>query len=845
MGKLRFPLLGLVGLSAWSGLNAVTTEDLYVAPHETVTRGAEAADVYNTSLTNSGTLVFNLGNNATYNFTGAESPAWGTYYTTHLAPDVGDEGVLWVKSGSAGGAVGNNVHGHMTVGANGGGDKAKIILNRGTLNVRTLTLAANAQTAADQFELVDIFPSSSLTVVPLLNSNTKPLVVNFTNDSATVARSDGYIYQFYEQALLAPRNGDIILRGHPNAPVRMTTWSGTKMNLFSGSNSSNVVIEGECDLDIDCGNNFVALNSSHIVYRNSGNLNLTCYKNKAAPFMLSYADTLPYGAGRGFVRGYTVSGSSANFYIDLQGKSQKVNGLVLENGAFVTSSSGAATLTFGTDDVAGKIAGDVTDANVSCVKVGAGDLRLEGAQVRSLTVNGGRLLASGTGNSVGTLVLNGVGTTEYGYATGGELAAETIQGDLPGAGAYTGEGWSNCVTEIAVPAKSFVKEGKGLLTCVTPANAHGMDLRVKGGTLRMGGEVSQNKYWRLIAKESEGGYTYTLPAGRTGFPDGGVVTVSLAIGNIGLFSGDGRNVIGIVAASSPAGTSARDLPVHNVVSSPANFPNTNGKYPAGTTNPIASGANYDNVRYAFEDTAGACSNTYDRVDVGGWWGGALYTNQTLVASEPSTWVTLSWRLSPTNGPACSYNLMKATNFTAGERVQIKSWELQSSPTGADDTWVTMDERTNQDPPKDARRFDYNGHVPYLFTARRSTWRFDTFGTVEVDKDATLDLSEIPAENIAIRGLKVDMAAGAGRIKRFAAAANGSLELTNADDALRPDGKIRSRVTLPLTLDEVSSSANLDSWTVTVNGQPSPDSKLVLTDGNLQVLTKYGLFVIVK
>ena len=34
MGKLRFPLLGLVGLSVWSGLNAVTTEDLYVASYE-------------------------------------------------------------------------------------------------------------------------------------------------------------------------------------------------------------------------------------------------------------------------------------------------------------------------------------------------------------------------------------------------------------------------------------------------------------------------------------------------------------------------------------------------------------------------------------------------------------------------------------------------------------------------------------------------------------------------------------------------------------------------------------------------------------------------------------------
>jgi hypothetical protein len=140
---------------------------------------------------------------------------------------------------------------------------------------------------------------------------------------------------------------------------------------------------------------------------------------------------------------------------------------------------------------------------------------------------------------------------------------------------------------------------------------------------------------------------------------------------------------------------------------------------------------------------------------------------------------------------------------------------------------------------------YNNHIPYLFSAKSNDWHFATFGTIRVDAGAVLDLSEIPHANISVNALAVDLTAGAGTIKRFVPAAAGTIDLLNPTSAMLSGGKLKTRITLPITLTDVSGEANLASWRVNVNGVPSRASSLTWRDGNIVVETMNGIVIMVR
>ena len=90
--------------------------------------------------------------------------------------------------------------------------------------------------------------------------------------------------------------------------------------------------------------------------------------------------------------------------------------------------------------------------------------------------------------------------------------------------------------------------------------------------------------------------------------------------------------------------------------------------------------------------------------------------------------------------------------------------------------------------------------------------------------------------ISIAALAVDCENGGGTITKFRPAASGTLELTGID------GKIPDRYDVPITLSEVIDAGNFASWSVTVNGNPSPATTLSWANGVLKAVTTHGTII---
>ena len=728
---------------------------------------------------------------------------------------------------------------HAVVGANGG--CGKVVLNQ-SANLRCIyfEIAAAATCDGDVMDVFELGKSSYLWLKTITNENLKPARLRWTG-------ADGYISpRAWGTKLfnLPNKENEIILEGSASCPIRI---NGTDQDyyLINSASKGRLRFCGGGDVSLEAGfytggnaRKYVILSTTNIVWESIRDLYFKNGNSYGGPRCETHVDNvLPWGPNVGNV--YVVNTASDHYgkperltLLDFKGHSQKLNGLVSSH-SIISNTTGTVTLTFGTDNTDGLFAADLTNPGIRPVKVGSGTLSVSNATVNTFVSTGGTIHVL-PGTTFSGHLLAATNTTFV--FDGGALDFETVETEgcamiLP----------TNTQTNHFVNASQLVapleKDGANYLTCEPPANANGVPLHVKAGTLRFGGTACANKFWRFIAKKSQGGQTFTMP-------DDSKITVTVALGNVGLFAANGVNWNGNFNSWKTAGFAVPSLPekYSTTAKSPFLWNNAtfDSTYPnSGKTNPIANGANYASLVYFFQDTPGVTSNTYDKVDISAWWGGAMYTNATLVADDPNTWETISWRLAGTAAPVCSYNLAAAVNF--GTSVQVEEWELQSSPTGEDGTWETMDERSERitSSYQSCKRFCYNRHVPYLFKSKNAGWAFSTFGAVQVDAGAVLELSDIPPENIAFNALTVDLSAGGGTITRFAPAASGTLDLVGVV------GDLASRVELPLTLGEVSGASALVGWTVRVNGEPSRASMLSYESGKLVVTTSRGTTVIFR
>ena len=215
-------------------------ETLTVQQGETVVRDTAYQWYTNTALTVSGTLDFSVAGPYVLCAVTADGTydAAGNKPTMQLAPNAGDEGVLNITNGtSLGTQVGVTFGSHLKVGAEGGGAQARINIGvdgttkPSSYRLDTLLLHANAKPAADEFRLVTIGYNAALELLKLQNDTAKPLVVVFTNDVAGASASDpALLRQFYNSSPFAPSTkagGDIVLRGEPRSPIRLSSWGGS------------------------------------------------------------------------------------------------------------------------------------------------------------------------------------------------------------------------------------------------------------------------------------------------------------------------------------------------------------------------------------------------------------------------------------------------------------------------------------------------------------------------------------------------------------------------------------------------------------------------------------------
>lgn len=874
-------VLGAVALcvAGVAAADFVWWPDLVVARDQSVELRSEYIGRTNTSLTVHGNLTFNYGSRSKSSFVftlDANGQKTTKSPLIAVGPDAGDDATLELQRSEVNTFYGNDhgLTGNLEVGAHGGNGRVHLHVSDSTgfggakLMVRQVRLAAEAQTDADVFDLVRLGADTELSIHKIRNDNAKPMRVMFENrEGASTGSGRITLFVGGQVADLPVDGGDLIFAGAPAAPIRFQTWSGWNYRFFGSEKpKGRVRFEGDCDVVFGTGHSTVTFDKTNVVWTQKGNLVVTPDSKSFlnGKFVVEEADVLPYGQQTGNVVVRSWPGAGTNLVMKLNKTSQKLNGLLLENGAALEAPAGT-TLTFGTGDADGVLAGALTNETVTCVKTGAGRLALSNATVRALSVTGGTLdFCAGTSNRVGTLaVTNGVvllapsATLDVEtWALGPNARVETV---IP-ATLQTNE----MVTVYStMPGFPLVKEGAGFVTCATVADAQGMPLHVKGGVLRMGGCVCTNAWWRFVVKRAMVDVHHYTDSSVPEFSR----DVTLMLGSIGLFSPAGLQCMG-TATGKPDCTAVDQLDPGEIVSAkPVMLWDLNEYkrfHPTATRDPILGGGTAMSGVVSFVPSA-ACNgfdwrtaNYFDTVAtndkttvISSWASGVLFTNAVIRPEASDTWETISWRVgdSWTNNVPASYTLRRCVNNDSRKMPHATDWSLESSANGFD--WEVMDVRTNQtfttigEGPRMNSQFNYtyNGHIPYIFSAKNANWRFDTYGAVQVDAGAVLDMDELRTENIAFNALKVDFAYGAGTITKFVPAANGTLFLVNAPvDAA---GRLRAHVDTGLTLGTVVDAANLKTWQVYANGVRSSASRVSICDGRLVVDTAHGTLVILK
>lgn len=742
----------------------------------------------------------------------------------NLGPDSGDSGVLTLNRSYLNSVYSSSARAWLRIGANGGGDKAKLVLSDGAIAYfSNLQLEESAVTSADKFDVVEIGSGAALQLSRIINYNEKPMRIRFMDEGASIKN-------YYTYDVFRLPKGDIILEGVDGCPITLA-MKNKEFNVFkANATTGHLRTIGDCDVvfsnTTSSDDAVFVIGKQAAVWGHSGDLRLV--ETRKATLRVETADSLPHGVGTGCV---SIEGGDG-YVLELQA-SQKINGLKMASGAVIKATK-PLELIYGDGGTDGVISGEVAvvDNAITMVKTGTGELTLENAVLDNLLVTNGTLCIKGH-NTVGILAIT---NAQVHYAAGATLDVQKLlSGDDMRSQLLDGA----CSNAVNVSSAMFdghlvEKTGNGFLTSFVPTDAHASPLHVKGGTLRFGGECTSNDFWRFIAKKATCNSRDVELDGLMDpmDPSSGVLHTYLYLGTVGLFTPEGFSAVENIAD----GGVAVGLPEEGTAVSSKTYckwSTTQYKkmFPAATSDPVLKGASSgDSSKFVSMGTEIVGNNSfYDdpNFSLANWSTGMMFTN-CILTSESSSWETITWKRKTTwPTPVSSYNLAAIAN-AASDWPNVSDWELQSSADGTE--WVTMDSRTGQrfwrkdeqgsSGLHPAKNFTYNNHVPYLFGARRSNWRFDTFGMIEIDAGAVLDLDEIPSANIAIHGLKVDVQNGGGIITKFIPAEGGTLSLVGVSDTDRSsDGAgLKTRIAIPITIGSCEHAERLSSWVVYVNGE---------------------------
>ena len=828
---------------------------------------------WNTALDVHGSVVVNMDTANTLYYVVGGSSAAPSNSSINLGTADGDDAEIRVLKGRMWGRFSNNMRSSLYFGDTSAGGRARLVIGPwdatdeqfSTLEFQAGLKPHNMDDAA--IEAVVLDRSAAVWTWRLVQNNPKPVQVTFTNSvGAATGGSRPLLRGFYNGDMFRCQvaGGDIVLRGHgfyangvTNAPIYLGTHgSGVFKTLFPAGTTYRkacVRTEGDCDFVFDpgtTGTGFHDFNATNFIWNHTGRFIVPNTGNYAIGIRTSVSGVLPYGPQTGVVRVEAGAANANKQFIDLCGTTQRVNGVELIGGARLANTAETrATLILGEKDVDGVITGGAgIDASIDIVKKGTGVLTVSStASLANLDVRSGVLKVVGLGETtVGRLVVAPdaelrieqtdlvcdtlVFTGRVAVANGGTITVKDKSGCRIDGVDIVQEGQPKVVPFGYVGGYSrleeiFCKWGSGILS-ITQDNAPAGPIDVREGTVRIVPPACTDEYWRFVFKKTSGTAVQYGSSAPYRKEDGATpVNVYLVLGKLHLLNARGEIVN---LNSSYKGTVADTaLVAGGHAFTHAYFNTRNVEYGAG--------AEWNNGAYV-------------ALDMSSWWSATAFTNQALVADNPATWETITFRLKDGVRGVAGYMMSEGSN-AAYSYADPLTWTLESSADAASvaaGQWTVRDSRTDCAMTRygTASRDYFNSNKPFALNQVPSLDLAFT-NAVSVADGAELDLSFLGADKVAISGVTVDFDLGAGKIAGFAVGANGVLDLRNPTDAQRAGSYLKSKIVLPLTLTDVGSTANLASWKVTVDGVLSPASSVVFENGNLVVKTSVGTMVIFR
>ena len=270
---------------------------------------------------------------------------------------------------------------------------------------------------------------------------------------------------------------------------------------------------------------------------------------------------------------------------------------------------------------------------------------------------------------------------------------------------------------------------------------------------------------------------------------------------------------------------------------------------------------YDNVPYyELRDAGRELTNAFDG-NAGTFWGIIIYDPTTVGAGktkreivptpgDPTTWTPVVMRLDPGAKEVASYDLTSpgtggGNSHKCGEGVLPKSWKLEGSVDGVN--WYVVHDITDapwpQDPGKsypwlkggqEAHGKDLSTHTggwPINGSTNAVTVVYNN--PVSVAAGATLEAEGL----VRLGSLKVDAKNGAGTIRGFVLADEGTLEVEHLSDA--------STTTLPGTYDLADGELEkVENWDISADGKSKPGWSASVRNGQITI-NKPGLTVIIR
>ncbi len=435
--------------------------------------------------------------------------------------------------------------------------------------------------------------------------------------------------------------------------------------------------------------------------------------------------------------------------------------------------------------------------------IGAGTVRIDAAAA-ARTFEANIPATYGSGNTANTLTIVKTGANEAELAVANvptlvveqgvaRITADCVIGELSGAAGATLVADGCTVTLPAVSALgglalatanggAFQSASSGRAMLYGPGTLDGT-LRIASGDFAVSANGLSQNYLRWTFSK-----TATSPN-------------PLHIARLWVFGSDGSRVATGLSTTIAADNSAESLAEGRVC----------WEYSSATSIVAASTQWYEGkgILYkVFNNNLTADANNYPRLAA-----------PVVDPANPDSWLGFTVHRKSGEANVTGYNIKIANPANAPS-----SWTVEASDDGA--TWTLVDSRKNLTPAKSTWWTMYDGEAAADAQTRGAPLQHFLFSgyvsggmaadaakavTLQVDDGASVDLTAFSAAPQKIGGLVVDFAAGGGTIQGGAIAPNGTLAILNGTPGFVFGAP------LPLTLDGVANTANLDGWSVTVDG----------------------------